>query len=124
MKLVRFDSVTNAEAGVEFELPDPITGVGSGAFVTVLGADSKVYQAAVKEILQRNRAKGTAGMSEEDSIEVIARCVTGWRGIEDDHGKPLAFSQEKAKEIMRGYPVILARVSEFVTNRAGFFPKP
>jgi len=125
MKLSRFDSITNAEKGVDYEIPDPITGLPSGMVWTLLGSDSKVYKGALDEIIKRNRAsKGMATISDDDSIEIISRCVTRWKGMEDDNGKEIPFSQAKAREILAGYPYISQRVSTFITMREGFFQKP
>lgn len=125
MKLSRFDSITNAEKGVDYEIPDPLSGLPSGVVWTLLGADSKVYKGALEEIIKRNRTtKGMATISDDDSIEIISRCVIGWKNMEDENGKEIPFSQAKAREILSNYPYILQKVSSFVTTREGFFQKP
>ena len=124
MKLSRMDSLTLANNGVEFQIPDPISGGETGIFFTLLGSDSKVYQGALAEINQRNRANKAGMMDDDDEKEILSRCVKGWRGLEDDDGKEIPFSQEKAKEILKGYPYLFKTVTTFVLTRTGFFPKP
>lgn len=124
MRIGRFDSLTNAENGVEYDIPDPVTGANSGVVWTLLGADSQVYKGALDEVLKRNRTKGSNAITDDDSIEILSRCVKLWRGMEDDKGKEIPFSQEKAREILKQYPYILAKVSSFILTRDGFFQKP
>ncbi len=124
MELSRFDSLTNAEKGVDYEIPDPLTGLPSGMVWTLLGADSKVYTSALDEVIKRNRVtKGTNVISNEDSIEILSRCVIGWKNMQDN-GKEIPFSQAKAREILTNYPYIRGKVLAFITTQENFFPKP
>ncbi len=123
MDIKRFDSVTNAEAGMTLVLADPVTKKDDGAGLILYGADSSIQKAARKEIDARNRALGRALTPEEaaeQTIELLARCTKGWFGLEEG-GKPIPFSQDRAKEVYRGYPEIADRAAAFIFTRANFF---
>ena len=124
MKFSRCDSQTLAEKGVETEVPDPITGEPTGAFLTLLGADSKVFQSALEEITSRNNARGKHSLSDDDMIEIYARCTIGWRGWEDDDGKEAKFSQEEVRKKYKMYPYLCLFAGNFIANRKNYFPKP
>ncbi len=124
MKFSRFDSQTLAEKGVDAEIPDPITGEPSGLILTLLGADSKVYQAGLEEILSRNKARGINNLRQEDLCELFARCTVGWKGAEEDDGSEAKFSQEAAKEKYLKLPYLATFVGNFITTRKNYFPKP
>ena len=123
MDIRRFDSVTNAEAGMRLTLTDPVTKKDLGAGLILFGADSSVHKQARKEIDARNRMLGRALTNEEladQTAELLARCTKGWWGLEDG-GKEMAFSQDKAKEIYLAYPEIAERTATFIFTRANFF---
>lgn len=124
MDLSKFDSITQAEAGVPLKLADPKTGADTGAEIILYGADSHIYKQAKKEIDARNRNRGGRALSSEeasaDAAELIARCTKGWRGIEEN-GKELPFSQDEAKRVYLEYPEIGDRVAAFIFSRMNFF---
>lgn len=124
MKFSRCDSQTLADKGVEAEVPDPITGEPSGAFLTLLGADSKVFQAAYEEILSRNKAHGKNTLTNDDQIELYSRLTIGWRGWEEDDGKEAKFSQEAARKRYAELPYLCLFVGTFIATRRNYFPKP
>lgn len=121
--LKRFDSITNAEAGMECKVLDPVTKADTGAVLVLYGADSSVYKQIEKEQLARAKALGRPRSPEElfaDGIEKVARMTKDWRGFGLD-GKELPFSQEKAKDIYKAYPYIYDAAAEFIFNRLNFF---
>lgn len=124
MKFSRCDSQTLAEKGVEAEVPDPITGAPSGAFLTLLGADSKVFQAAIEEITSRNKARGVNGLKDADQCELYSRCTTGWRGWENEDGTEAKFSQEAVKAKYADLPYLAIFAGNFIATRKNYFPKP
>jgi len=123
MDLKRFDSVTNAETGVEMKLLDPVTKAETGASITLFGADSALHKSIRKEFDARNKAKGISVSPEElsdQTAELLARMTKGWSGFTLD-GEELPFSQEKAKEIYKAYPYIADAVATFIFTRTNFF---
>lgn len=123
MDIRRFDSITQAEAGVAMKLVDPVTKADTGATITLYGADSAIQKQARKEIEAKNKALGRALTPEEienDTLELLARCTKGWDGL-DEGGEPIPFSQAKAKELYKAYPELADQVSRFVFTRVNFF---
>jgi len=125
MDIKRFDSVKNAEAGMELKLLDPETRADTGASLVLYGADSSIHKAMDKEIAARTKARGRAPSTDEIAEEVLerlARMTKGWKGLEDG-GKAIPFSVEKAKELYKAYPELADRAAAFIFNRANFFDK-
>jgi hypothetical protein len=124
MKLSRFDSVTLAEAGVEFKLIDPVSKADTGASITLLGADSKTYKTKQKEIQERHRLAGkqiSASDAEADAVEIMAACVKSWKGLQNEDGTYFVCSFENAKALFVGYPELYERCAVFAMTRANFF---
>jgi hypothetical protein len=121
--LKQFDTKTGANAGVEVELKFIGSGAPSGAFIRVLGTDSDVFRdmqiERAREALDRE-AKGlpewTAEERDERSVQTLARCTLGWRGLDgiDD------FSIKAAEALYRDYPAIREQVNIAIANRANF----
>jgi len=116
--------------GVKMELYHPIeeTSFDPPIFLTVVGMDSDIYQKAqmdqrnkqFKKMQRRNRLRFemTAEETEEQSIELLARCILGWENIEWE-GAPLPYNKENAKRLMR-INWIREQVDIFIGDRANF----
>jgi len=125
LKLASADS-----EGVKMELYHPIdeTSFDPPVFITVVGMDSDVYQKAqlelrnrqFKKMQKRNRLRFemTAEETEQNAIDLLARCIMGWENIEWG-GKPLPFSYENAKKLL-GENWIREQVDTFIGDRANF----
>jgi len=101
-----------AEVGYKFEVKLP-SGVGAGAYFTVIGDLSptvKLYSRArfeeyrAKEAMLARKGKSiqdTLDLDEAEAMAVDAALVRliGWEGITED-GKPVEFSKEKARSIL------------------------
>ena len=124
MKLSVFESVKNAEVGVEFKLIDPVTMADTGASITLLGADSKTYKTKVKEVQERHRLAGkqiSQAEAEDDALEIMAACTKAWKGLENDDGSEFPCSFENAKALYKAYPELYERCGRFSMTRANFF---
>lgn len=127
MELARFDTLTNANAGVEIELKDLKTGMGSGAFVRVLGSDGDVFQRLksdrTRKIAKRLQETGGESLPQEEiddmTCEMLAACTINWRGLTDG-GKEVPFSLERAKAVYRQYPAIRDQVNIAIGDRSLF----
>lgn len=122
-----------AEAGYEFELKLP-TGAGSGAYLTVIGAQSPTVRQYSKrkfqEYQQRQQIAKRKGKEEELSLDeaeelsiesALVRLID-WKGITEE-GKEVKFSKDKAREILKQHSWIRDQImeeSDFVGN---FVPK-
>jgi hypothetical protein len=114
--LKKYDSITNAETGVDLIL-EP------GAGITLYGADSLIHKEKAAEIQRKNRERRSALEAKEieaQSLELIVACTKGWYGLEEN-GKPLEFSKEAATKLYKRYPEIADRVTSFIFTRANFF---
>jgi hypothetical protein len=58
--------------------------------------------------------------TDEQVIEIIARCTVGWKGLEKD-GKEYRFTEDNAKALYRAYPEIAERAMTFIVSRGNFF---
>ena len=50
-----------------------------------------------------------------DKLELEIGIVTGWRGVEDADGKPVAFSTENLMKLLEAYPGLALHVMSYVT---------
>jgi len=118
------------EEGVKMELYHPIeeTSFDPPVYITVVGVDSERYQKAqldlrnkqFKKMQKRNRLRFemTAEETEENAVELLAKCILGWENIEWE-GKELPYSYENTKKLL-GVPWIREQVDMFVGDRANF----
>ena len=123
MDLKKFDSITQAEKGVELILAEKV-GDDPGAALLLYGGDSSACREIDRELARRNSdRKGRPRPDEltEQVLEKLAACTKGWRGLEED-GAPLEFSQKAAMDLYRRYPEIADRASRFIFDRTNFFP--
>jgi len=106
MDLTALTTTDKADSGSKMEIVHPASGVPTGASITIVGIDSKVYQAAQHKIankrMKRMNARGsmkfnlTSEEVEMESIELLTRCTIGWNDIEWE-GKPLPFNYDNAR---------------------------
>ena len=125
---------TAAEQGVELELILP-TGAGSGAYLTIIGDNSKTVKAYSRKKFQEYQMKVqiakrkgkepeelTLEEAEELAVEAAAVRVIGWKGITED-GKEVKFSKEKLNEVLSVHQWIREFVMQESSNIFHFVPK-
>ncbi len=128
MKLSKFDTVTNAEAGVDVTLIDISTGLESEAVIKVKGTDSAMFKQLNAErarmAIERRRARDGKDQTdeeiEEDSCALLAKLTVGWRGLENDNGEPLAFDYKAALSLYMSYPLIREQIDRAIADRSRF----
>jgi hypothetical protein len=100
--------------------------VGEGLELLIAGADNPEYRKyrdkLVKPFIRRVR---TNLMSAEDTEDITRRAMAryvllGWRGLEDDDGNPIQYSEKKALEILRESRELFNIVADFASDRALF----
>ena len=114
------------EEGAEVEIFHPDNRKKSmGVFFTVLGIDSKAFQAAEKKAYNDQLSEFTksGSITEETQIESevkqVSAVVTGWRGIQS--GKDdLPYSKEKCVELMTKSPWMRKQIDRFIGDRKNF----
>lgn len=108
---------------LEIKMPD---GSVSGVVLSVVGQDSVQFRNMAKkfhaEMLTR-KEKPTFDELEQHNAELIASCVVGWDGLEDDEGNPLGHSHNEAVKLMLnpGLAFMRDQVEEFAKERTNFF---
>lgn len=125
---------TAAEQGVELELILP-TGAGSGAYLTIIGDNSKTVKAYSRKKFQEYQMKVqiakrkgkepeelTLEEAEELAVESAAVRVMGWKGFTED-GKEVKFSKEKLNEVLTQHPWVREFVMQESSNIFHFVPK-
>lgn len=121
------DVAAKAEEGAELEVLDPANGEPVGAFIILAGADSSAHRKATAAIAKRrmNGVKGFRAKSfdpekfEAESIEVLAACTLGWKGVFLD-GSPLACSRDNAIMMYTRFPWLREQVDQFISDRAAY----
>jgi hypothetical protein len=132
--LVKQDFSKAAEGGYSFELMLP-TGAPSGAKLTVLGDMSPTVKAysrkrfaefQQKQTIAKRKGRDVEDMSlddaEEYAVEAALVRLVGWEGITSE-GKDVAFTKEKAKEVLTAHPWIRDAVVQEASDVTNFCPK-
>jgi len=116
--------------GVKMELFHPVTEASFDppVYITVVGIDSDTYQKAQldqrnkqwKKMQRRNRIRFeiTAEETEQNAVELLAKCIVGWDNIEWE-GKPLQFNYDNAKKLLT-VSWVREQVDTFIGDRANF----
>jgi len=122
MDLSNYDLRTKAEDGHALTVLDPITFKPTDLVIHVIGSDSKVFRRARAQAL-RDVAKAPKEGEEFDTDTVLAKvcagCVTGWENM-IENGEPVAFSTEKALDLLTRMGWLLDQVSGAIETRANF----
>jgi hypothetical protein len=131
LSLASLNVVKSCEQGFEFEHIDA-NGYETGVFITVIGANapqlqktanSKYNQRRQQEAMLTKRGKDIPTRLIEEDIELgnelIAKRITGWRGISDD-GVEWPYSEQNAILLCEINPLIVEQVRTHSENMANF----
>jgi hypothetical protein len=124
MKLSRIDIKSAAEKGFEynFVIPDEILEEGEDGrtdiFVSVRGIGSRQHKQAKAEYdhaieqLRKTAYRGKLDPEQEDQLlsEMIAKCTTGWKNVEDNDVQ-VDWSVDNAAMIFDKYPILRGAVA-------------
>lgn len=126
MDFASIDLAANAERGADVHIEHPITeeplfdADGKPITITVLGQDSREFRSAVSALAEKvSKGKQTLEKSEANAIELLARIVLRWHGIEWE-GKPLECTRENVKMFLTKFPPIRRQIDAFVADRSHF----
>jgi hypothetical protein len=122
MKISRYRTDPELEStGVWVEL-------GEGGSIKVARMNNDKYRAMMRQVSKPYRRQLQLGvLDEEVARDLVNKCMAAcvlldWEGIEDDEGKAIKHSEEKALELLRDVPdfraVVLEVASEMETFRA------
>lgn len=124
MELNQLETVTDHDAGAEYNVLSPVDGKPTDVFIKIKGADSKAWRLAKKKQTQQIiDARATSTMDQLDyeamDAEALAEVTMSWKGITKD-GKPYEFSKANAEQLYKESPSVTAQLIEFLSNRANF----
>ena len=125
-----------SEAGYRFELVIPGTYEGSGAFVTVRGAESKIaktylrkkfleYQreelAKARNKKQKEEVKTIEELEEENTELAITRIIS-WEGLQEE-GEDVPFNSDNARRVLTEHSWIRDQIIENSNEISNFRPE-
>lgn len=129
--LAALSTATACDKGFEMELLHPVTRVGLGVFISVVGKDSVIFKGHVRakanERLRKTAEAGRRGRegdpitvegAEKDTIDLLAACTTAWRNVTFE-GAALEFSADNARRLY-GESWIREQVDEAVGDLGNF----
>ena len=117
MKFKEFDTFTDADKGKDFEILNPKTKKGTGAFLKVTGPDSAIYKNATDECSRKLTPETTML---EFKTERLIRCTLGWRGIEEEEGKEMKFSEQNLREFFKYNSLVRDQFLSILDENANF----
>jgi hypothetical protein len=131
MNLARFDTRKLSESGVEFELKDPATDEYLGVFLTILGPDSKAARGLMKKLeekqREKNRYRRKVEDTDDDTAELFAELVTGWRNMvynpeDPDDTTELPFTKANLVMVLRDLNFVANQIASAFGDRRLFMP--
>lgn len=126
MDLSDLDFRSAAEQGEWMTVTHPVSGVEMpGMRLRVCGVDSDRYQKAEKAGLTRRMRQRRQAVGEDldlDTLEVQARCVTAWEGIEEN-GRPIEYSHKNVVAVLTKFRWLRDQVDRFIQDRGNFTKK-
>ena len=131
MDLNELDVVKSADQGAEMEVRHPVTDDvlldkdGNPVVMYVLGSDSSVLRNAMKERARKQlnaRKSKLIDVDEAERVgsEMLAICITGWRGL-SENGVEIQFSKSAAIDLFMRYTWLRSQVDAFINERENFF---
>lgn len=108
---------------LEIKMPD---GSNTGVVLTVVGQDSVQFRSMARKLassMTTRKDRPSIDELEQQNAELIATCIVGWTGLEDEEGNPLPYSHEEALKLMTnpGLHFMRDQVEEFAKERTNFF---
>ena len=125
LDLDMYDLDAEATRGAEMTVMDPKTGKPTDARIRVVGQDSAVYRAALRQIRDEVAAAPEREPTDEDRLLMLNRArnaaaaVTDWTGI-GSGGVQIEFSREAAIEACTKWPWLADQIATFTGARGNF----
>ncbi len=129
MDLSQLDTQKGANLGHRLSLTHPKTGDMLDCAIHIFGADSAVYQTALREQQRQARERFSRQgkvlrTPEEDAIaemDLLIAATGGWDGIELDDAV-LPFTPDNARMLYGRFAWIREQVDRAINDRAHFLP--
>ena len=113
---------TNAESEQEGVWVD----IGSGASIKVARMNNFAYEDEIRRLGKPHLRAIRLGTLDNETLEKITikafslHILKDWKGIDDDAGKPIKYSTEKAEELMTEFRDFYKMVQEFANEQELF----
>lgn len=95
--------------------------------INIIGKDSDVFRSRLRAITNRRlnagkKLKITAEEIEQEGVDTIAACITGWQNVMLDKA-PFPYSASNAAQLLRRLPWLQEQLDEAIGDRANFMKK-
>jgi len=128
--LAAIDTVKGSNEGFNVRIYHPGTNEDLDISIIVLGKDSDTFQKISRAQNKKRVAKMQKGgfrnttpvpieEIEQDGIDLLAACTTGWTGVIIE-GKEIPFSTDNAVMVYERFPWIKEQVDTAIGDRANF----
>lgn len=119
---------------VEIEIRHPVSGVGTGIFISITGRDGDAYRGVIRSMVNDNLRKQAVGKvsvddanldkAEQKNIAALVTATKGWRTGEETvivlAGERLEFTPANAKRLYTEILPIREQVSEAINDLGNF----
>lgn len=135
MDLSELDTTAACDKGAEMELKHPVTDEPLGAFISILGSDSKAFQDYMERIGNEARrkqfiadksrrpiAQESIANSKAEATALLVAMTTGWRGVEYRGNPVFPFTVENATKLYNEQLWIKRQVDGWIVDLGNFMP--
>jgi hypothetical protein len=118
-------TVSDHEAGAEYNVRSPVDGKLTDVFITIKGADSlewrKQKRGQTNKIIESRSSSKKAQELDYDSMDVdaLVAVTVAWRGIIKD-GEEWPCTAENVRFLYEGSPRIVSQLLTFISDSANF----
>lgn len=133
--LSALDTVAACNKPFEFEIKHPVSGIGIGIFISVVGKDSDAYRSRVRAMADDQLRRSAMGKSASDvsldkleakNIDALVAATVGWRTADGSpmelDGEALEFSNANVRAVYSRLHPIREQVSEAIAELGNFMP--
>jgi hypothetical protein len=134
--LASLNTIDACNKPAEIEIKHPVTLMGTGIFIKVLGKDSDAYRGRVRAMADeslRRQALGKGGSAdqtldklEQKNIDALVAATVGWRDGDDPalelNGEKLEFSAANARKVYSELLPVRDQVAEAINELGNFMP--
>jgi len=128
--LASIDTVKGSNEGFKVQIYHPGTNEDLDLIINVLGKDSDAFQKVSRAQNKKRMAKMQKGgfrntapipieEIEQDGIDLLAACTTGWTGVIIE-GEEIQFSIDNAVMVYERFPWIKEQIDTAIGDRANF----
>ena len=128
--LAAIDTVKGSNEGFDVRIFHPGTNEDLDLIINVLGKDSDAFQKVSRAQNKKRMAKMQKGgfrntapipieEIEQDGIDLLAACTTGWAGVIIE-GEEIQFSIDNAVMVYERFPWIKEQIDTAIGDRANF----